>query len=40
MAERSAHKRRGSTSMRMADEDSYGSDPESEIGMNSLPTDV
>ncbi|KAF8756074.1 helix loop helix domain [Rhizoctonia solani] len=35
----SAHKRRGSTSMRMADEDSYGSDPESELGLN-LPADV
>jgi len=39
MAERSAHKRRGSTSMRMADEDSYGSDGESELGLN-MPTDV
>jgi hypothetical protein len=40
MAERSAHKRRGSTSMRMADEDSYGSDDgESELGLN-MPTDV
>lgn len=39
MAERSAHKRRGSTSMtRMADEDSYGSEGESELGMNT--TDV
>ncbi|KAG9084337.1 hypothetical protein FS749_005303 [Ceratobasidium sp. UAMH 11750] len=40
MAERAAgHKRRGSTSMRMADEDSYGSDGESELGL-SMPTDV
>lgn len=39
MAERSAAKRRGSTSMRMADEDSYGSDGESELGLN-MPTDV
>ncbi|KAF8745355.1 helix loop helix domain, partial [Rhizoctonia solani] len=39
MADRSSHKRRGSTSMRMADEDSYGSDPESELGLN-LPADV
>lgn len=41
MAERSGHKRRGSASMRMADEDSYGSDDgESELGLNNMPTDV
>ncbi|KAJ1301647.1 hypothetical protein OPQ81_008890 [Rhizoctonia solani] len=40
MAERSAHKRRGSNAMRMADEDSYGSDGESELGGMNLPTDV
>ncbi|KAG9127287.1 hypothetical protein FRC07_014994 [Ceratobasidium sp. 392] len=39
MAERSAHKRRSSNAMRMADEDSYGSDGESELGLN-MPTDV
>jgi hypothetical protein len=38
MAERAAHKRRGSAS-RMVDEDSYGSDGESELGL-SMPTDV
>lgn len=38
MAQRSGHKRRNSSAMRMADEDSYGSDGESELG--NLPTDV
>jgi hypothetical protein len=41
MAERAAHKRRGSNAMRMADEDSYGSDDgESELGGIGLPTDA
>ncbi|CAE6528856.1 unnamed protein product [Rhizoctonia solani] len=41
MAERASHKRRGSNAMRMADEDSYGSDDgESELGGLNLSTDV
>lgn len=41
MAERSGHKRRNSNAMRMADEDSYGSDGESEIGGGlNMPSDV
>ncbi|KAG8741892.1 hypothetical protein FRC10_002305 [Ceratobasidium sp. 414] len=40
MAERAAgHKRRGSSSMRMSDDDLYGSDGESEPGLG-MPTDV
>ncbi|KAH7334344.1 hypothetical protein B0J17DRAFT_720752 [Rhizoctonia solani] len=40
MAERNAHKRRNSSAMRMADEDSYGSDGESELGGMNISTDV
>ncbi|CAE7160886.1 unnamed protein product [Rhizoctonia solani] len=40
MAERAGHKRRGSNAMRMADEDSYGSDGESELGGINTTTDA
>lgn len=40
MSDRSTHKRRGSNAMRMADEDSYGSDGESELGGINMSTDV